>query len=239
MPKRLVLILLLLSGQVTGAPPELVLNTTFSPPLVSKDKSGFLDRLYSELFGRLGIEFKIQALPGERALIDANAGIDDGDVGRIDQLGGAYPNLVHGEEPVMEYRMAVFSRRHEFRVAGPESLKPYDVGIVIGWKIIERTVTGTHSVMSVGRIEQLFSLLERDRIDLVVFSDVIGLETLKRMGITDIRMLQPPLLRGNWYLHLNKKHAALLPRIDAELRRMKQDGSYARIENETLGSYRR
>jgi len=44
---------------------------------------------------------------------------------------------------------------------------------------------------------------------------------------------------ANWYLHLNKKHAALLPRIDAELRRMKQDGSYARIENETLGSYRR
>ena len=46
----------------------------------------------------------------------------------------------------MEYKMSVFSRKLDFTVAGPDSLKPYDVGIITGWKILERNIVGTHSL---------------------------------------------------------------------------------------------
>ena len=68
------------AGMPPAATPKLVLNTSYTTPITAPDKSGVLDLFYKELFKRLGGEFEIQYLPAERALTNANKGIDDGDV---------------------------------------------------------------------------------------------------------------------------------------------------------------
>lgn len=225
------------SGHAFGQSAKLVLNTSYSSPITSPDNSGFLDLLYKELFGRLNIPFEIQALPAERCLTNANEGIDDGDVCRIADLVKSYTNLVRTTEPVMQYQMVLFSRTAQFKVSGPESLKTYDVGIVTGWKIIERNTTLHRSRIMLDSAEQLFQMLDQGRVEVAVIERTVGMEMVKKLRIAGVHILSPPLLTGEWYLYLHKRHAALIPRIDSELRTMKKDGSYDRIRREVLGRY--
>lgn len=227
------------AAPLTGAeaPLHLVLNSPFSAPITAPDGSGFLDLLYGELFGRLGISFAIQLLPGERALSNANAGIDDGDVCRIAGLEAVYPELRRTEEGVLEYRMTVFSRRHDFPVQGPESLRPYELGFLGGWKILESVTAGHPRRQLLDTTDQLFLMLAHDRLELVIIDQLLGREAVERLGLSEIKPLSPPLLTGTWYLYLHEKHRALLPAIDRELRRMKEDGTYQSLRRQTLGAY--
>lgn len=218
-------------------PPRLVLNSPFSAPITSPAGDGFLDLLYGELFARLGIDFEIQLLPGERALRNADDGIDDGDVCRIANLSQRYPNLVRTTEPVLEYRMAVFSAGEELALSGADSLWPYRLGILSGWKILEDVTSGHPRRWELAATDQLFLMLAAGRLDLVFIDRLLGREAIARLELTGIRELSPPLLTGTWYLYLHRRHQALLPAIDRELRRMKEDGSYLRLRRQGLGEF--
>ncbi|MFZ5774516.1 MAG: substrate-binding periplasmic protein [Thermodesulfobacteriota bacterium] len=215
----------------------LVLNTSSFPPVNTPAKEGFLDLLYRELSARLGVPIVIQILPAERCLQNANAGIDDGDTSRIAGLEATYTNLVHTSEPVMSFQMVVFSRDKYFQVEGPESLTPHALGIVTGWKILERATQQHPARISVESIDQLFMMLDQGRVDIALIDRLVGMDAVKRLGIKGIRILSPPLVTGDWFLYLHKKHQALIPRFDAELRKMKQDGSYERILQQVLSRY--
>ncbi|MBI3283483.1 MAG: transporter substrate-binding domain-containing protein [Burkholderiales bacterium] len=215
----------------------LVLNTSFFSPLTSPAHDGALDLFYAELFRRLGLRVEIQPSPAERGLLNANSGIDDGDVARVLGIEQTYRNLLRVPEPVMYYQMVVFSRHADFSVSGPDSLRPYDVGILTGWKILERKIVGTRSLIKLETGRQLFAMLDKDRIDLAVIEKLEGMHFVQSMGLQDIKILQPALVEGDWFLYLHKKHAALVPKIAAEIRRMKQDGSYRRIFDGVLRRY--
>lgn len=216
----------------------LVLNSVFYSPLTSESRDGLLDQVYQELASRLGIKIEIHNLSAaERTLINVNNGVVDGDVGRILGFEKQYPNLVSVPVPVMKFEMMVFSRNVDFRVAGPDSIKPYNIGIVRGWRILELASVGAKSVTTVDSAEQMFSMLDKNRIDIALLEKLEGLQIVKSMDIKGIKILQPSLLEGYWYLYLNKKHAALIPRIAAELRKMEQDGSLKRINRSVLARY--
>ena len=232
MRSTLTLTACLLACLTCGTPhaaPALVLNTAFNAPLVSAARDGALDQLYAALFERLGRHVRIQQIAAERGLMNANSGIDDGEVARVAGLDALYPNLVRVPEPVLRYQMMVFSRGTHFTVDGAASLRPYDVGIIIGWKILERTITGTHTLVKLEDGRQLFAMLDKGRIDVAVIERRQGLQLIRSMGLRGIEIEQPPLLEGDWFMYLNKKHADLVPLVAAELRKMKQDGSYQRI----------
>ena len=223
------LVLGLVPCRAAHAEPALVLNSTFTAPLVSAAHDGALDLLYTALFQRLGRQVRIEQIAAERGLINANNGVDDGEAARVAGLEQAYPNLVRVAEPVLRYQMMVFSRDAHFAVDGVASLRPYDVGIVNGWKILERTITGTHALLKLEDGRHLFSMLDKGRIDVAVIEKQQGLQLIRSLGLRGIETEQPPLLEGDWFIYLNKKHAALAPLLAAELRKMKQDGSYQRI----------
>lgn len=220
-------LLVLLSVVPAQARQTLVMNITIGDPFTNSGHTGALDLLYKELSKRTGIDFVLQYLPAERALINANSGLDDGDAARVSgkQITALYPNLIQVPGPLLKYNMAAFTRKADLTVAGPDSLKPYSVGIIRGWKILERGIVGTRSFVAVENDEQLFSLLDKDRVDVVVVDSTIGLRVVKTMGLKNIRLLQPPLYQGYWYPFLNKKHAALVPRIAAALIEMERDGT--------------
>lgn len=219
------------------APPALVLNTAFFAPLTSPGHDGALDLFYAELFQRVGLKVEIQASSAERGLLNANSGIDDGDVSRVLGIDQTYTNLLRVPEPVMFYQMVVFTRRPDFVMAGADSLKPYDVGILTGWKVLERTIVGTRSLVKLETGKQLFAMLDKDRLDMAVIEKLEGMHFVQSMGLKNVHALQPALVEGDWFLYLNKKHAALVPLLAAEIRKMKQDGSYQRIFDSVLQRY--
>jgi polar amino acid transport system substrate-binding protein len=233
----LAFILPLLSS-VAHAEITLRLGNSRYPPIVTTSHDGVIDQIYKELSRRLGIKIIIdQVETGERVLINANSGIDDGDVGRGIGLEKRYPNLVIVPVPVYHYQMAVFARDIDFHVAGFDSIKPYDIGILRGWKILEDITQGARSVTSVESGEQLFTMLDKGRIEIAVFEKSQALAILNKMKIPGIKLLQPSLLEGDFYLYLHKKHQKLIPAITKELKNMQKDGTIKRINEAALKQY--
>ncbi|SNB46835.1 polar amino acid transport system substrate-binding protein [Geobacter sp. DSM 9736] len=223
-----ILALLLFSSR-SALPDTYVLNTDNTYPRSTPDGKGFQDLIIKEMFRRIGHKAKIVHVPSERALANANEGIDDGDFVRIAGLDKKYPNLVMVPEKVSEFEFAAFSRNPSIRISGWESLKPYNVGIITGWKILETNVSGTRSLTKVKDDKALFDLLVNDRADIVVFDRLQGAAFIKRERLAGIKPLEPLLARRDMYLYLNRRHADLVPRLAAALREMKQDGTWQRI----------
>lgn len=227
-----------MAGQVYTGPvfaqKTLVLNTAFTSPLSNDTQSGFVDFVVGEALRRIGFGLESVRLPAERALINANAGIDDGDLLRIAGLRKTYPNLIQVPEKVIDLEFVVFTKHAKFPVAGWRSLKPYSVAIITGWKILERNITGAAELTKVKNVNQLFTILLKDRVDIIVYSRWVGLGYINQHAIRGARILEPPLARRGMYVYLHKKHQRLVPKLAAALRAMKADGSYQRAFQQIL-----
>jgi len=228
----LLLLFLCFSAPASGSP--LVLNTDDEYPLSSPDGTGFEDKILKEAFRRIGKEIKIIHLPSERALVNANAGIDDGNFVRIAGLEKTYPNLIRVPEKIWMFEFAVFSKKGDLKIKDWESLKPFDVGIITGWKILEANVLGTRSLTKVNDSEALFNLLLKDRADLVIFDRLQGQVLLKNKGLSEIKSLKPNLAKQDMFVYLHRRHAELVAPLVKALQTMKQDGTFQRLIDSVL-----
>ena len=229
------LTLLALSASLSAhAAERIVLNTAAAEPLHRGDQSGFIDRVVADAFRRIGRDVLLIQLPAERALINANAGIDDGDAQRIAGLEKLYPNLVRVPESNMVMEFVAFTRRPGLRLDGWSSLAGHSVGVIGGWKILERQIPEGVDVTRVKNAAQLFALLDAGRIDLAIFSRWQGTSIVERLGIRDVHIAEPALADQEVFIYLHKRHAGLVPGLAEALRAAKADGTYQRLVSETL-----
>lgn len=213
------------------APGPLVINTAFSPPVSAPDQSGVFDRVVHEAFRRVGREVHVQQLSAQRGLVNANAGIDDGDgprVGGLTEL-GTFPGLVQVPESILNVEFVPFTRSQKVVVGGWDDLASYDVGYIRGWKILERSVKRARSVTRVRTVALLMGLLARDRADVVIVGRLIGEAAARRAGLVDVHPAGPPLLTREMYLYLNRRHETLVAPLADALRAMKADGTFDRL----------
>lgn len=217
-----------------GTGETLVLNTGVRMPYTQPDRSGFLDRLVAEVFRRLGVKAEVQVYEAsERAMQNANAGIDDGIAMRIKGLEAQYPNLIRVPEKVIDNEFVAYSRRHAFPTPNWDALAPYHVAHIIGWKVFENNLGGRKDVTRVRNAEQLFELLRQDRTDVILYERWQGLWWAREMAV-EARPLEPPLASQEMFVYLHRKHEPLVGKVAATLAAMKKDGSYKRIFDETL-----
>lgn len=212
----------------------LVLNTGVRAPYTQPDRSGFLDRLVAELFRRVGIKAEVQVYEAsERALQNANDGIDDGMAMRIKGLEAQYPNLVRVPEKIIDNDFVAYSRRRDFPTRDWDALAPYHVAHIIGWKVFEKNLGNRGNVTRVKDARQLFELLHQDRTDVILYERWQGLWWSREMAL-EARLLDPPLASQEMFIYLHRKHAPLADKVAAALAKMKKDGSYRRIFDESL-----
>ena len=222
---------------ISGSPVDptarhLYINTAFGPPLGGPD--GLFARLMRLVFDGLGYSFTLQAPPAERALMLANAGIDDGDGPRISGLTEEYPHLVRVPEPVLVLDFVAFTKRLRFSTETWASLAPFSVAIVTGWKILERNITHSAGLVRVKEPERLFMLLKEGRTEVVVIDRFSGYATCRKVRLAEFNVLDPPLASAPMYLYLHERHAQLIPAISSALRDLKAAGTYERVLQETL-----
>ena len=192
-----------------------------------------LEQLSQESFRRIGVDLKLISLPSERSLVAANLGEVDGEGLRIAGLGGPggpYPNLVQIPERFVRISFVAFSRDATITLDnGWDSLKPYRIAFINGWKMFEANALGARVVHKVDKPEQLFRMLEEGRVDLVLYTRADGLMLARNLGLPAIAPLSPALKDVDMYLYLHKKHQALVPKLSQAIRDIKADGSYNRI----------
>jgi polar amino acid transport system substrate-binding protein len=233
MTARLLLGLGLLLPAPGQAQPVLVLNAVTEPPLTSEDKRGFLDTIAIEVFHRLGIGLQIVHLPPERGLLNVNAGIDDGELMRIEGMEKQYPNLRRVPEKIYDMDFVAFARNPRISSRWDDVLAQ-SVGFIKGWKIYEVKTAGATSVTTADDPDQLFRMLELKRIDVALYERWMGLDQVKRRALTGVHLLEPPLMRREMFMYLHKKHEALVPRVAETLRALKKENFYQRTFREKL-----
>jgi polar amino acid transport system substrate-binding protein len=220
----------------TGAEP-LRLNSGVRSPYFKLDKTGFIDLLVPEVFRRIGIVAEgVQYAASERAMLNANNGIDDGLVLRIRGLEKAYPNLVIIDEKIIDNEFVAYATNAKFATTSFDSLRNLEVGYINGWKIFEANVPSGTAITKVQEAEQLFRLLEQSRIDVVLYERWQGNQILKETG-SKAEMLAPPLATSEMFMYLHKKHAHLAEPAARALREMKKDGTWRRIAERSLPGF--
>lgn len=219
---------------------ELIVNRDLLWPMASPDEAGFVDRVIREACLRAGVAVRFQVVPSERSLRNVDAGIDDADAARIAGVDAHYPHLVPVPEPLLDAQFVAFAVDPGVRLTFADggnawaALNPYHVAVVRGWKDTARLLTGARSVTHARTPTQLFELLARGRVDVVVFERLMGLALARDLGVEGLRALSPPLATLPTFMYVHERHAALAPRIADGLRAMKADGSYARLVAELL-----
>lgn len=191
------------------------------------------ERVLRQAYNRLGREFIIQRHPGERAIMSANSGLTDGELGRVAGVAQGYPNLVMIPVPITYGEPIVFTHNTRFEIKGWESLRPYSIGYVRGTKVIEKHTRGM-TLVPVTTMVQAFKMLATDRTDLVVEDRLGGLVMVHQLGLKNIIVLTPPLLTVPIYHYLHKKHHVLIPQMETTLRKMEQDRTIQAIKESVM-----
>ena len=209
--------------------PTLVLNDTNAAPFTTEAGDGLLDIIAGEAFRRAGYRLKLVRLPAERGLLNANAGIEDGDLTRIAGLEKNYPNLIRVPEKLVDWHFVAFARQAKLDHANWEMLQPLSVGHIKGWKIFEQNLKPTTHITTAETPEILFSMLDKNRIDIALYSRWMGLALVEQLGIKNIRVVEPALAVREMFIYLHRRHADKIPSIAAALRAIKAEGMYAKV----------
>ena len=229
-------LMLHLSSGLAAEPRVLVLNEANAPPYNNTDRTGFFDVVAVEAFRRAGFELHLEKLPAERALLLSNSGVADGELNRVAGIEAQYPNLVRVPEKLVDWYFVAFSK--DPSIPGRiEAIRGRTVGLIRGWKIYERALAEAKDVIAADDAEQLFRLLQLDRIEVALYVRFMGLEQIRKLGIKDVRILDPPLYVRETFIYLHHRHADLVPPLAAALRAMKRDGTYQRVYDEKLLPY--
>jgi len=223
-------LLLALQCNATAAAelPTLVLNSASAPPFATDSGDGFLDIIIGEAFRRAGLGLKIVRLSGERGLKNANDGLEDGELARIGGMEKMYPNLVPVPGKVVDYHFVAFTRHAKLNNASWETLEPLSVGFLRGWKIYERSLKPGTKTTVVDTPEQLFSILDKDRIDVALYERSLGMALIEKMGIKNLHVVEPALTELEMFIYLHKKHADKVPAVASALHDLKAEGFYER-----------
>ncbi len=223
------LLLVLCFGQKTYAR-TLVLNTFDIYPYSTPDGNGYMDRVVKEAFRRIGKDVKIVWLPSERALVNADRGIDDGDFVRVAGIEKKYHDLVRVPEELCDFEFAAFAKAEKpVRITGWRSLKPYNVAIPRGAQVLEKKISGVRSLEEVNDQKALFSMLMDGRVDVVIYDRMQAKGFLRKSGMKGIRQYGPILEKCPMYLYMNSRYLALVPRLAKAIVQMKKDGAFRRI----------
>lgn len=232
--KSLIILPISLASFIVSAQPTLLLNTTGQPPLNTKEHTGFMDEVAREAMRRIDYKLVIDSIPAERALLLANKGVIDGEMSRIKNLDKIYTNLIRVPEKIMDWEFVVFSKKQINLSQGWDSLKGKDIAFIRGWKVLENNVPEQATITKVENSTQLFTLLDKNRVDYVAYEKWGGKYLINQLRLNNVTLGNPPLEKKGMFIYLHKKNSHLVPKLSAALIEMKADGSYQRLVEKHL-----
>lgn len=231
--KTYIIFCVVFSSSITLAESKMTLNAGTAEPFINADGSGFYGELVKELFSKLNIEAKVIRLPSSRSIINANTGIDDGVIARTKGFEKKFKNLIRVPVPILRFKFVAYSLDKKIDIKNWDSLKPYSVGFIRGWRIYEKNVIETKNLTRVQNAEQLFKLLLNKRTDLILFEYYRGSWWNKHLN-AQAHLIGSPIVEKDMFIYMHKKHATLVPKITKALTELIKDGSYQRIKDKTL-----
>jgi len=209
---------------------EIVLNTADTPPFSNHEGTGFFDLILKEAFARIDRSLKITHLPSQRSILNANAGVADGEFGRVAGMTSLYSQIHIVDEPLTDFSFCAFSKNSNIALSDWSDLSEYNIAFISGWKVLEENVITAKSLYTVTNEKSLFAMLGADRVDLILYNCRRGKYYLRINHIVEIYPIEPKLASRKMYLYLHESQMQLIPQLEQTLRDMKVDKTFAQIE---------
>lgn len=154
---------------------------------------------------------------------------------RVKIAGSAHESLIRVDVPIIEARTFAYANKPELHGKSFGELKHLRIGHVSGARFAAELAKGFSEVWTAETPEQLFEMLLRDRLDLVIVGEGTGRRIVRERELKDVFPLTPSLRTVSFYHYLHEKHAALVPRIEAVLRRQLEEAREARPDDDVPG----
>ncbi len=229
----MVLSLMLGSFEVKAAEERLVIA------MVDPENS-FRDRwyrlVYSEAFGRLGVEIEFINYPMKRSPYLVNMGKADVVPARVYDFNTMYTNLLRVEEPLFPVRFSAYSHRKDIQLDSWDSLRNSNLRAVYrtGVKKCEEMlpkVLPNYQIEEVEKDAQGLHMLLKRRADVYVGLELFVEPLLKSDDFSGAPIYRVGVMEKiNLHSFLHKKHEKLVPRLGVALKAMREEGLFERYD---------
>ncbi|MES2128266.1 MAG: hypothetical protein V4463_13425 [Pseudomonadota bacterium] len=215
-------------------PKELTLSVVEGTPGLTDGPT----RVLLAAYRCLGVEVKVRGLPNLRGVAVAKDGQVDGDVVRLASYERTAPDLVRVPTPMVEQVVyAPFILRGQERdLSSLEKLASSGlrIGVRLGVQIIDGTPLSGHVAAMPTSYPAAFKMLLSDRLDIVLAPTDMWQSVQATLPSEFHEAAQrvvrlAPVLSLPAFHYLHARWGALVPVIDAQLQRMKNNGSSARL----------
>ncbi len=178
-----------------------------------------------EAYAALGYTLVMKRVPSARSLVESNSGRCDGELGRIADISMRFPNLIQVDVPIFWIDLVAISTRKDRNIRTWKDLSGKSVSYQTGALIIEDNLPPTlKRVVKSPTPGKALDLLRQGRVDVVVDTRRDAERALEDMDWSGAVIHEPPLEQVNIYHYVHKKNRALVPKLEAVLRKMQKQG---------------
>ncbi|OUR78005.1 hypothetical protein A9Q83_08425 [Alphaproteobacteria bacterium 46_93_T64] len=210
------LVVLFPSARSSAKTVELTFSQISGSPVVQA-----ASEVISHLYKRIGITANFLPMPARRALEMSNGGKTDGEIFRVKSIGKKFKNLVRVPTPLLKVVWYAYAANERLAVGSQEEIKKVNrIGIIRGVVWAENLVKNNKAVVRVDNISDLAEKLIMGAIDVAVATDAELFKQYEKRKLKKSVFRGSPLHTINLYHYLYKKHANLVPIIDAEIKKM-------------------
>jgi ABC-type amino acid transport substrate-binding protein len=194
-------------------------------------------QVLTEVYKKAGLELKLQTYPAARASAVALSGEVDGEVSRGLDYIAKNPTLIK-VEPAYFYGQyqAVAKADKGIKITSRDDLKKYKIAVVRGNTIYEKLTEGISGVQMVNTTEQLYQMLEGDRIDVILDNTLSTPVQLKAIGSKNIKPVGD-LGKIELFTLLHPSKKDLAPKIGAAIKALKDSGELDKLIKKQEDAY--
>ncbi|AOT10990.1 substrate-binding periplasmic protein [Pseudoalteromonas luteoviolacea] len=173
-------------------------------------------------YAQIDTSVAFELYPAKRALRIADKGLADGLLARTPGLEQDYPNLRMLSVPVAFEKVYLFTHLPYLDPIDWRELTKYRVAVVRGFELAAQSFPrGT--LVEVSSIDQAFKMLSQHKVDFVIDLES-GYCSLKKLGLSEVKKLEPAMTELVVYHYLHKNHKNLMARLEPTLRQMEAQG---------------
>jgi polar amino acid transport system substrate-binding protein len=199
--------------------------------------SDIAEEVMREASRRAGIELVFRRLPVLRSAEMANDGETDGDLARIVDVVARYPNLILVPTPISKFTVAIYAATPEITKMTRAEIRQLKIGTIRGVFTVIKHSRGLTVTDTLGTNSAL-DMLGAGRFDAAML-DLLDTETfIAKNHVTGLYRWPHAWAVEPMYLLLNRKHAALVPRLNEALLQMKREGLIDKAFSDTLRRHR-
>lgn len=181
-------------------------------------------------YERENISVRFDEVPLARSLAMSNDGQLDGEVYRIEGVEANYGNLVPVPFPIIQLQVRVYARKGAPVVQSLEDLQGQRVAVIRGVLFIERLFADHPALVRGANFQEIRRFVARDMADYAIAMELPGALPVR----DELQRLPVVLTKVSLYHYLHKSHAALVPRLAAQLRALEAKGDLALLRRELI-----